>query len=157
MFAKELLSEFPAKGGNATVVALLGHLGAGKTTFTQGFAEGLGVKEKIQSPTFVILKEYKLHQHKIPASCKSRFYRGFSAEPELKAKSLFKYFYHIDCYRLKDEKDAETIGLKEILKNPENLVLIEWAERVKKILPKRQLLTIKFFHINEKTRKIVFN
>lgn len=122
----------------ATIIALVGNLGAGKTTFTQGFAEGLNIKEKIQSPTFVILKEYKLHRHKISKSC-------------------FKNFYHIDCYRLKNEKDAKTIGLEEILKDPENLVLIEWAERVKKILPKKQLMTVKFFHINEKTRKIVFN
>ena len=132
LFAKDIIGEFQA-GERATIIALVGNLGAGKTTFTQGFAEGLGIKEKIQSPTFVILKEYKITSEK------------------------FKYFYHIDCYRLKNEKDAKTIDLEEIIKNPENLVLIEWAERVKKILPKKQLLTIKFFHINEETRKIVFN
>ena len=137
LFAKDIIGEFQV-GKKATIIALVGNLGAGKTTFTQGFAEGLGIKEKIQSPTFVILKEYEIHQHKISKSC-------------------FKHFYHIDCYRLKNEKDAKTIDLEEIIKNPENLVLIEWAERVKKILPKKQLLTVKFFHINEETRKIVFN
>lgn len=137
LFAKDIVIDFPV-GDKAAVIALVGNLGAGKTTFAQGFAEGLGVKEKIQSPTFVILKEYEIHRHKISKSC-------------------FKNFYHIDCYRLKNEKDAKTIGLEEILKNPENLVLIEWAERVKKILPKKQLIIVKFFHINEETRKIVFN
>ena len=139
LFAKDIIGEFQV-GKKATIIALVGNLGAGKTTFTQGFAEGLGIKEKIQSPTFVILKEYEITSEK------------------RKAKSeKFRYFYHIDCYRLKNEKDAKTIDLEEIIKNPENLVLIEWAERVKKILPKKQLLTVKFFHINEKTRKIVFN
>ena len=132
LFAKDIIGEFQV-GKKATIIALVGNLGAGKTTFTQGFAEGLGIKEKIHSPTFVILKEYKITSEK------------------------FKYFYHIDCYRLKNEKDAKTIDLEEIIKNPENLVLIEWAERVKKILPKKQLLVVKFFHINEETRKIVFN
>lgn len=138
LFAKDITGGFQVGGEAATIIALVGNLGAGKTTFTQGFAEGLSIKEKINSPTFVILKEYEIHRHKISKSC-------------------FKNFYHIDCYRLKNEKDAETIGLEEILKNPENLVLIEWAERVKKILPKKQLIIVKFFHINEETRKIVFN
>lgn len=90
------------------VIALSGELGTGKTTFVQGFAKGLGIKEKIISPTFVLIR-----QHPVPHS-----------------KSIL---YHIDLYRI--EKNFNQIGLKEILKNPYNIVLIEWGEKLKN-LPK---------------------
>lgn len=90
------------------MIALSGQLGAGKTIFVQGFAEGLGIKEKIISPTFVLIR-----QHQIPNSK--------------------KYFFHIDLYRLDKYKD---LGLEEIIKSG-NLILIEWAEKIKKILPKK--------------------
>lgn len=131
LFAKALVEEVAAKG--AVVVALDGALGAGKTTFAQGFAEGLGVKEKVKSPTFVLV-----HEH------------------ELKVKR-YKYFYHIDCYRLESEKDVSAIGLGEIMGDSENIVLIEWARRIKKALPKRNTIRVTFTYINERTRKINFN
>lgn len=90
------------------VIALSGELGAGKTTFVQGFAAGLGIKDKIISPTFVLIR-----QHKIP-----------------KSKKLL---YHIDLYRI--EKDFSQLGLEEILENTDNIVVIEWAEKLKN-LPK---------------------
>lgn len=132
LLAKELF-DCPPSSKRAAIVALRGELGAGKTTFSQGFAKSLGVKESVKSPTFVILKSYKL-----------------------KAKSRFKHFYHIDCYRLKNTKDAIALGLPEIFKNQENLVLIEWPEKIKKALPEK-IITVKFSHINETTRKISFN
>lgn len=107
------------------VIALSGELGAGKTTFVQGFAKGLGIKEKIISPTFVLIR-----QHKIP-----------------KTK---KMLYHIDLYRL---EDFEELGLKELTDNPNNIVLIEWAEKVKSLLPKRTVW-IKFEQIDENQRKV---
>ncbi|MEK7098078.1 MAG: tRNA (adenosine(37)-N6)-threonylcarbamoyltransferase complex ATPase subunit type 1 TsaE, partial [Patescibacteria group bacterium] len=61
-----------------------------------------------------------------------------------------------DCYRLKNEKDAIMLGLPEIFKNSENLLLIEWPERIKKALPKK-IITVKFSHIDETTRKVSFN
>ncbi|MEK7452934.1 MAG: tRNA (adenosine(37)-N6)-threonylcarbamoyltransferase complex ATPase subunit type 1 TsaE [Patescibacteria group bacterium] len=130
--AKNILS-VQSQDKLAVVIALEGVLGAGKTTFTQGFAEGLGLKDDVRSPTFVILKEYHM---------------------ELSDKNLrFKNFYHIDCYRLKDEKDIKDIGLSEILKNPENIILIEWAGNIKKALPKN-CIKIKFYYISENKRKI---
>src|SRR3989344_8768226 len=138
LLAKELLN-WPAPRSEATAVILRGDLGAGKTTFAQGFAKGLGVKEMIKSPTFVILKRYG-----IPTSYK------------LQATSCLKYFYHLDCYRLKSVKDARSIGLPEILKNPENLVLIEWPERIEKAL-KGKFITISFSSEDETSRKISFN
>lgn len=93
------------------VVALIGDLGAGKTTFTQGFAKALGIKEKIISPTFILIR-----QHPIP--------------------KLKKVLYHIDLYRLEDHIDIKSLGIEEIINNHENLVLIEWAEKIKERLPK---------------------
>lgn len=110
------------------VVALTGELGAGKTTFAQGFAEGLGIKDKIISPTFVLIR-----QHKIP--------------------KLQKILYHIDLYRLADDKDLKGLGLKEILQDQNNVVLIEWAEKAKSFLPK-ETLWISFQYIDGQKRSI---
>ena len=87
---------------NSRVIALTGELGAGKTIFVQGFAKGLGIKDKIISPTYVLIR-----RHKIP--------------------EINKTLYHIDLYRL--ESFAE-LGLKEILENPTNIIIIEWAEKL---------------------------
>lgn len=90
------------------VIALSGELGAGKTTFVQGFAKGLRIDEKIISPTFVLIR-----QHKIPKSK--------------------KMLYHIDLYRI--ENDFSQLGLEEILENPSNIILIEWAEKLNDLPP----------------------
>lgn len=124
--------------GKALIITLDGELGAGKTTFTQGFVAGLGIKEEIYSPTFLIMKKIELHKHLL----KAKSYK-------LKAKFL----YHLDCYRLKDEKDLIDLGMKEILADPENIVLIEWAERVKKILPK-DIIKINFKYLSMKEREL---
>jgi len=116
-------------GNTAVVLGLRGELGSGKTTFLQGFAEGLGIKEKILSPTFILMKRFKIYDLR------------------------FKNFYHIDCYRLKNEKDSRHLGFKEIVSNPENIVAIEWPERIRSLLPRNKIL-IKFDHINKTTRKL---
>lgn len=127
-FAQQLAANL--KGGE--VIALKGDLGAGKTTFTQGLAKGLGIKERIQSPTFVLLKEHEVKSKK------------------LKVKSLI----HIDCYRLKSANDALSIGLTDYLSKRDTICVIEWAEKIKKILPKNTIY-IKLEHIKENSRKIV--
>lgn len=130
-FARAILEEIKT-GKKAMVIMLSGHLGAGKTTFAQGFAAGLGVKEKAKSPTFILMRQHAI-----------------------KGKH-FTHFYHLDCYRLESHKEASTIGLKEVLANPYNIVLVEWPEKIKKALPKKGI-TIRFISINEKTRKLSFN
>ena len=100
------------KGGNAMVIALVGNLGAGKTTFAQGFLKALGVQRHVISPTFLIIKLYALRT------------------------LAFTRAFHIDCYRLNKPSELLTLGLKEILKNPAHIVLIEWPELIKKYLPK---------------------
>ena len=113
----------------ALVVALEGDLGSGKTTFIQGLAQGLKVKENILSPTFVIQKDFLL-----------------------KLKN-FKNLYHIDAYRLKNPEELLELGFKDLIGNPENLIVIEWADKIKKILPK-EILKIEFENLGEDKRKI---
>lgn len=125
-FAKGLAKDFKSGG----IIALSGGLGAGKTTFAQGFAQGLGIIDKIISPTFLIMKQYP-----IPNSN--------------------NYFYHIDLYRL-ENIDLKNSGLEEILSDPENVVLIEWAEKIR-----GQKLTkpkfIQMINLSENTREIRIN
>ena len=94
------------RGGE--VILLLGNLGAGKTCLTQGIAKGLGVKGKVTSPTFNIMKIYKI---KIGVLC------------------------HIDAYRLNSGKDLEKSGVDDYLEKKDSVVVIEWAERVESIWP----------------------
>lgn len=108
---------------HALVLALTGDLGSGKTTFAQGFLRGLGVRGRVNSPTFVLVKRFA-----IPASVKTSVGRH---------GSRFKNAYHIDCYRVKKSAELSSLGLKEIFENPENIVLVEWPERLGKVLPKR--------------------
>lgn len=116
-------------GKNAKIIALSGDLGAGKTTFVQEFLKALGVKHKITSPTFLILKPYTLN-----------------AKP-------YTIVYHVDCYRIHKPKDTATLGFKKILKNPKNIVIIEWAERIKN-LPKNTLW-IEFQHGKRESERII--
>jgi tRNA threonylcarbamoyladenosine biosynthesis protein TsaE len=97
------------------VFALKGNLGSGKTSFIQGIAKGLGIKQKILSPTFNIFKKFRI------------------------AKKNLKYFYHFDCYRIEDSNEIIQLGFNDIIKEKGNLIFIEWAERIKKILPKNTI------------------
>jgi len=124
--------------GGATVLALYGDLGGGKTTFLQGFAKGLKVKEKILSPTFVIMKNFKIPQT-----------TNYSLQ-------TINAFYHFDCYKINRAEEIQELGFAEIIKNPKNIVAIEWPEKIKKYLPK-ECLKIKFKFIDQNKREIVFN
>lgn len=121
----------------ATVVALMGTLGSGKTTFSQGFGKGLGIKKRIISPTFILMRKYNI-------------------PPSTGHRTLITNFYHIDLYRLGEgvETEAQNLGLFEIWKNPKNIVLIEWADKIENILPEK-VIRIKFEILNEFERKIV--
>ena len=131
-------------GKGALVLTLTGELGAGKTTFTQGFVAGLGIKEEVSSPTFLIMKKIELHKHLLKVK-----------SAKLKVQSKFKSLYHLDCYRLKNEKDLIDLDIKEIIEDRENIILIEWPEKIKKILPKN-LIKISFEYKSLKERLINF-
>ncbi len=131
----------------AQIICLEGDLGSGKTTFVQGFLKGLGVKGPYTSPTFIIMKHYKRKAFGI----KFKISNAKSKMP--KVKHLIQNIYHIDAYRIKS-KDLLNLGWKEIITSPENIIIIEWADRVKKIIPKNALW-INFKWIDNNTRKII--
>ncbi len=113
------------KKQGATVVGLFGNLGAGKTSFTQGIAKAYGIKDHITSPTFVLEKIYKLGK-----------------------KLDYEHLVHIDAYRLEGGKEMSALGWDEIIKNPKNIIFIEWPERVEEVLP-RDIIKI-YFETGEK-------
>ena len=130
------------RAGRASVITLEGELGAGKTTFVKGFARALGVKAKIKSPTFVLMRYYPITNY---ALCIKRKIRN--------PQSAIRKLYHLDCYRVRDHKDLATLDLKSLFKLPDNIVLVEWPERVSKILPKK-LIKVHIDHIDRNKRKI---
>ena len=118
MLARELADGF--------TVCLDGELGAGKTTFTQGLLEGLGVEKPYTSPTFVIMKKYE---------------------------NKIQNIYHIDAYRVGAE-DILSLGWEEMTKDKNNIIIVEWAERISDIIPD-SALRINFEWVDENERKIV--
>ena len=120
-----------ASSDRARVIALRGNLGAGKTTFVQGFARALGITDTLISPTFVLMKIYSV-----------------------KRRKNLKHLVHIDAYRIETPREIEHLGLRELLNDKDAVILIEWAERIKKILPKNtQWIT--FSHTHTITERIV--
>lgn len=114
--------------GKTNVVALIGELGAGKTTFVQGFAKALGVTDKIISPTFIVQR-----QHPIP--------------------DTGNVLYHIDLYRLDGQLSLEQLGLTELFADPKAIILIEWAQKIDSFLPDKKTV-ITFEKISENKRLI---
>ena len=145
-FAWQILRHKPGK--NSVVLGLKGDLGAGKTTFLQGFARGLGIKEKILSPTFIIMKTFQ-----IPAiKTKNHPYQKIRSSV-FSGRGKFKCFYHFDCYRLNNPEEILDLGFKEIISNPENIVAIEWPEKISTILP-RNIISIQLEHGAENQRTL---
>ncbi len=119
------------KGGE--LIALYGNLGGGKTTFVQGLALGLGIKRRIISPTFIIIRSYKLR----------------IKNHELRIMN----FYHIDLYRTETSDDIGGLGIDEIIGNSNNIIVVEWAEKMKDFLPEKRI-DIYFKYLDENKRKI---
>ncbi|MFH1367474.1 MAG: tRNA (adenosine(37)-N6)-threonylcarbamoyltransferase complex ATPase subunit type 1 TsaE [Patescibacteria group bacterium] len=113
------------------ILALIGDLGGGKTTFLQGLGQGLGVKQKVLSPSFLQLKVYPT------------------------GKKGVKYLYHFDFYRLTNFSAMEYKGLTEYLNTKNCLVVIEWANRIKKFLPKNTKY-IYFTFLDKNKRRLLF-
>ena len=132
-FAEQFLNNLIPTAGSATIVGLRGDLGAGKTTFTQTCADLLGITENVTSPTFVLLKKYKINNENFVAK--------------------FSFLIHIDAYRLKNGGELNTIGWQEIISDPKNLIMIEWPELVSEVMPATTRY-IDFKHVDETTRDI---
>lgn len=115
----------------ATVVALSGDLGAGKTAFVKGVARALGVAEHVTSPTFVIMKIYHLHDQK------------------------FKRLVHIDAYRLKGAHHLKVLGWDELLADPKNLIMMEWPEQAGSAIP-ASAIRVAFRYSGDNEREIEY-
>lgn len=114
-------------------IILTGKLGSGKTTFLKGFASRISRQLKIISPTFIIIRSFNLK--KSPKN------------------QRFKKFYHIDLFRIRKNQEIQALGLSQILSNPENLVAIEWGERLKNLLPANSLQIV--FKIISNTKRLI--
>lgn len=136
-FAQKIARTLKPRGGRAATLALAGELGSGKTTFAQAFAQALGVKAKVLSPTFILMQPFKLLN--------------------LETFKSFSTLWHVDCYRLERPEELERLGFKDILNNPKNIVVVEWADKVRRLLPK-DALWIRFEHGKEENeRRIIIN
>jgi len=126
----ELGFKFGKKLKPGTVVALTGELGTGKTVFTKGIAKALGVKEYeyVNSPSFVIVKEYK--SKKIP-------------------------LYHFDLYRLESKDGLDTVGYAEYFYS-DGVSVVEWADRASSLLPERHA-SVKLKHLGKTKRELNIN
>ena len=111
-------------GETATVVGLYGELGAGKTTFTKALAQVLGVTQTVTSPTFVLEKIYKLSG------------QNTGQNTGQKSNKNFRHLIHIDTYRLEGSHELKQLGWDTIVADPQNLIIVEWAEKVEDLLPK---------------------
>ncbi|MFH0891821.1 MAG: tRNA (adenosine(37)-N6)-threonylcarbamoyltransferase complex ATPase subunit type 1 TsaE [Candidatus Falkowbacteria bacterium] len=100
------------RGGD--VLGLIGDLGAGKTFFTGVLGKTLGVKRTVNSPTFVLMKIYKTRN-----------------------TETIRNIAHIDAYRIKSTREISDIGADEYINRPDTLTVIEWADKIKKVLPKK--------------------
>jgi len=123
-FAKEV------KPGD--VIALYGELGSGKTTFTKGLAKGLGITNRVTSPTFVLMKDYDL-----PSKNNSKL-------------------HHLDLYRLDSSDDIKSLNLNELVNQEANIFVIEWAEKASQEELKNAI-KIRFNIIDENTREITID
>ena len=128
---RKLGKQYAKALGQNDIVALYGELGTGKTQFIKGICEGLGVKQVVNSPTFIIVNEYS--SKKMPL------------------------IYHFDFYRMKSRSEIMDIGFKEYL-NSEGLMLIEWPELIESDLPEYAKKIFLNFHTSgENCREITFD
>jgi len=123
---------------SATIFALVGDLGAGKTTFSKTFLHALGVTQHVQSPTFSIINSYDITRSRV--------------EPGM-TSGEFKKVFHMDVYRIEDMRELEVLHVDEIFNNPKNIIVIEWADKIKEIIPKNAVW-IYFEHDTTETRKV---
>lgn len=115
------------KRQSAEIICLYGDLGSGKTTFVQGLAKGLGIMTRLLSPTFIIVRRYKLARQ--------------------------NYFYHLDLYRLHSGGELPELGIQDIFTDNNCIVAVEWAEKMGVFLPQRRI-DIHFQVLENGTHKI---
>lgn len=113
-------------------ICLYGELGSGKTVFAKGFAEGLGLpKDKIKSPTYTLIRKYKVKDSKV-------------------------IFYHCDFYRIQAIDDLISSDLEDMIREKYAITIIEWPERVEKLLPAQKVI-LRFESKGNDEREITIN
>jgi tRNA threonylcarbamoyladenosine biosynthesis protein TsaE len=127
---QQLGAEYAGLLKRGGVVLLFGELGSGKTTFTQGFARALGIQHKVISPTFLIMRTYDI------------------------AEDTAGKLYHLDLYRIASEKEIEEIGFAEATGGKENIIIVEWAERLQSLVPDKRT-EIYFEYLDQDKRKVI--
>ena len=132
-FAEKFSKTF--RGGE--VIALIGELGAGKTVFTRGLARGLEIKERVQSPTFLLMKIYEVRKS------------------ESQKVRKIKFLVHVDAYRLSNAAELVDIGILDWLGRADTVAVIEWADKVPELLYGKKVIKIKMeLGEKEEERKI---
>lgn len=148
---KEFAKKIAAGLKSGDVLALVGDLGGGKTTFVKGLAKAFGVAEKnVQSPTFQLIKEYKVSDKRQVTRNKE----NKKPCPMSRVTCHISKIYHLDMYRVCNKKEAEELGLDEIFSDKNAISVIEWAEKIRKLLPPKTKW-LEFDFMDEKTRKII--
>ena len=123
----EIASDLAKNVKAPAFICLRGELGAGKTVFAKGFARSLGISEKrIKSPTYTFVREYKVKRNKL---------------------------YHFDFFRIEKPDDLMTETVREIFERKNAIIIMEWPEHVRQILPPGSK-EIRFEYVDENTRKI---
>ncbi len=118
---QKFASEFSKTIEVGSIISLNGNLGAGKTTFAQGFAKGLGIKQRVGSPTFKLVSEYYGEKMKL---------------------------FHVDCYRLSGIEDFLNMGGENLLLPEDGVCLFEWASVIDGVLP-NNTITIDFIRFKD--------
>ena len=122
-------SELAAQTKPGLLIGLIGDLGAGKTQFVKGFARGLGITERVHSPTFTLVNEYR--SGRLPC-------------------------FHLDLYRLESAEQILAAGLEQYFKPEQSITLIEWFDRAEGIPVSGSLLKVRIEHRNETERMITY-
>lgn len=129
---EQIATEIAEKIKDGGLICMFGDLGTGKTTFTKGIAKELGIEKfSVKSPTYTYIRQYSIKN---------------------------KTFYHIDLYRIEELDELLEAEIKEIIGNSKNIIIIEWAEKMKSILPKKRIdIYLKYISKDEREITILDN
>lgn len=128
---KNIGKEIAASLRGGEVLCLYGDLGYGKTTFVAGLINHFLPQKRVLSPTFIIVRHY-----------------------QIKNKKKIRTIYHFDLYRISKPDEAIELGLPELFNKKNSVVIIEWAEKIANVLPKKRT-DIYFTMLDENERKII--
>ncbi|MDO8470336.1 MAG: tRNA (adenosine(37)-N6)-threonylcarbamoyltransferase complex ATPase subunit type 1 TsaE [bacterium] len=142
--AKKIARQKPGK--EAVVVGLIGDLGAGKTTFVQGFARALGIRRRMVSPTFTIMRRYRIPRRRIKKRAPGSYYQL--------PISYYQHLVHVDAYRVHKPSELKVIKFESWLRDPAAIVLVEWADLIEKKYLHRARI-VRFRHQKEGLREVV--